>query len=150
MISFEELHRDSVIAEVVKYQNTTPLIEYLREGKTVTPELAALIADLLSGEKVGKPRVMKRLLNIRRFAAKIAMEYYSEILQGDFDLSDQGKVELHDDLQRDAERLGFSVPVEGKRAANKAAKAIVQNEYRMTKAQFDEFLSPRTARKKFA
>lgn len=83
MIDLDDIHLDHLIDQARTYSRA-PLIEYLRDGRTVTPALAAFLADVLEG-RVPKPRKRGRLkrklpsfwmMRVRREAYKEGVERF--------------------------------------------------------------------------
>lgn len=64
MLSLNDLRIQGVIYNVTKTRNSIYLIDFLKEGGKVTPELAVFIADVLEGNVKAKPKPKNKKISL--------------------------------------------------------------------------------------
>jgi hypothetical protein len=140
----KRLHVSWLAHQAINERDSAPLVAYLRGGGAVTPELAALIADVLEGKVVkAKPKRRKPVAELKRSGVKAEMlrravaTWRAEIASG----------ENHGLVMECLRAAGYRKPYpETKGAITKAAELLAARMHGLTLAQLDEVIRPRKAR----
>jgi hypothetical protein len=138
---FAVINADWLATNVRETRNTRELVKHLRAGGPVTPDLAALIADLLEGEVRASFKPLT-FADIPRYWIEANLNYFKAVLRGDMG------VEQWEALVPILKEAGFEPEPKTKGQLTKAALYLTQRAFRLTPSQLNELLSPRKARQK--
>jgi len=159
MVDLEDLLIAGLIYSINNEKDTTQLIKWLYEGGRVTPELGALIADILSGKVKAKPQKTKATSPKRRCALRAEIEYHQENLTEFKKKSEENPREKPiinigcgftlswQDMEKELTAAGYHGVPDTKGEITRAAQHLSARNRGLTAVQIDEILFKR-ARKK--
>ncbi len=157
MLSLDDLAAQGVEYKVITTENSTYLIDYLKEDGKVTPKLKVFIAGILEGNVKAKPKSYTEkdyfISPTARFVAKVILDDYKTTLQH-FN-SNQSGTNCHDEnvegwkiFSERLKQVGYTGVPEEKGQIAKAAKLLLMDRWNLTASQLDELLYPRKQREK--
>lgn len=143
---------DNLISTTKRLRNTIHLIQWLRAGRTVTPELAKFIANILSGEvnaslkrpkhlDVLKVGIMRDIINHSYSTERSRLQEISNQIRAG------QKPENWQDIDDELKSAGYIGELDTKGEITNAAKLITAWKMRMTLSQLDELLVKRERQK---
>ncbi len=140
MFNIEDYEIPQILFSARRDRDSTLLIDFIRTGGTITPEIRALLVDVLEGKIKVRPKPQKPAY-LNQGHMRYQIQITRTLLTGESGMSGE-------EIRQWINFIGLKKVPESKGEITKAAEITVCKMYKITQAQLDEILRPRNARKK--
>lgn len=143
-VDLAEVNAEWLVQWVPRNRNSSPLIAHIRGGGPITPALANLVADILDGTVIAKPKKSKATDVRHSPTFRLNLNYQVEWIKRRLD---QPSDDEWNDLEALLAAVGCPNP-DSKPERTRAAAEIVAHLNGLTRYQLDECRFPRRSRAK--